>query len=162
MMIKRQSKFMGVSPQKRGRALMASATEPTSQPVRVWIPDAVRGGCCATPDRAEHGLPRGEANRRAEWPNSEGSAPGANSLRSRVGGFARCACRRRSAEGLFYPKSPCTQPFNPHRFVTIQSFKKDSNGALRPVLTRSFVARRLRLPGRPLLSFLNARISATR
>ena len=33
--------------------------------------------------------PRGEANRRADWPNSEVSAPGANSLRSRVGGFAK-------------------------------------------------------------------------
>ena len=93
--------------------------------------------------------PIGEPNGRAG-----GSAPGANSIRSMGGGFARGP-----AGGVLPRAFLSTFALYPvhqlHRFMTILPFKNDSNGPLRPVLTRSIAALRLRPPGRPLLSFLN-------
>ena len=140
-MIKRQSKFMGVSPQKRGRALMAG-TPPSLRlsPSGMDPSLGVRGDADATP-----GL----------WPPPEERPIGEPNGHAKAAPLARSvATPGAPAEGIFIHCRPVPSPSNPAPFPDDTPLKKDSNDSASPQSSPGPRYARLRLLGRPLLSFL--------
>ena len=143
---------MGVSPQG-GRALMASAAEPPEVSQPCGLGALTRGeGDAAQPPAC--GLPQKRCQSASRMAMQK-AAPLAQSPCGRWSVATPGApAGRRSAEGIFIHCRPVPSPSNPAPFPDDTPLKKDSNDSASPQSSPGPRYARLRLLGRPLLSFL--------